>query len=260
MKKGNSTVNIALVQMRCEKAAITDNLKAISNIITEADKKGVDIIGLPEASITGYHDPTKYPQAIIEKDGAEINALLRMTKGRKPTVLAGFIEKNPSGKPFITQIVVHDGKMTGLYRKKIIGDEPPEADWFSPGNEIAVFKYKNLKYGITICADIGSEDIFAEYARQGAQIVFELAAPGLHGEQSTRNWKSGFEWWKGECEKHLKGYAKKYGIWIAVATQSGRTVDEDFPGGGYVYAPDGRRVYATPDWSAGPAYYSIELK
>ncbi|MFW9969687.1 MAG: hypothetical protein ACFFDF_05760, partial [Candidatus Odinarchaeota archaeon] len=66
--------------------------------------------------------------------------------------------------------------------------------------------------------------------------------------------------WEGECLKYLSGYARKYGIWIAVATQAGRTVDEDFPGGGYVFAPDGNRVYATPDWLPGSAYIELDLK
>jgi hypothetical protein len=55
-----------------------------------------------------------------------------------------------------------------------------------------------------ICADIGNEQIFAECARQGAQIVFELAAPGLYGEQATRNWQSGFAWWEGECQNYFE--------------------------------------------------------
>ncbi len=251
-------LRIGLIQMRSEKGAIEDNLKAISGFITEADKKGVDILGLPEASITGYHNPNKFPQAIIEKDGTEIAALLRMTKGRKPIVLAGFIEKNPAGKPFITQIAARDGKMTGLYRKKMIIDD--DLDWFSAGNEIAVFKYKNLKYGIAICSDMSGEDIFAEYARQGAQIVFELAAPGLLGEQATRDWRSGYEWFEGGCRKHFEAYSPKYGIWIAVATAAGRTIDEDFPGGGYVFNPDGQRVYATKDWNPCEIYLEIDLK
>ncbi|MGD1119102.1 MAG: carbon-nitrogen hydrolase family protein [Dehalococcoidales bacterium] len=252
-------IRIDLVQMRAEKGAIDANLKAVSGFIAEADKRGVDIIGLPEANITGYHDPVKYPGAIIATDGAEMDALLRMTRGRKPTVLAGLIEKNPAGKPFITQIVVQDGKITGRYRKRILGDDE-EAGWFCAGSEIAVFQHKNLKYGIAICADIGCEDIFAEYARQEAQIVFLLAAPGLYGDQSTRDWRSGFQWWEGECEKYLKNYAKKYGIWIAVATQAGRTIDEDFPGGGYVYTPDGRRLYATRDWNPGAVHLELDLK
>lgn len=257
--KSNAVLKIALIQMHSEKGAIADNLKAISGFIIEADKRGIDIIGLPEASITGYHDPTKYPQAIISTDGPEVDALLKMTEGKKPTVLAGLIEKNPAGNPFLTHIVARDGKVTGLYRKRRLGG-PPDTDRFSRGRKTIAFPYKNLKYGITICADIAGENIFTDYARQGAQIVFELAAPGLNGEQATRNWESGYKWWEGVCRKRFEKYAKKYGIWIAIATAAGRTVDEDFPGGGYVFAPDGRRVYATKDWNSCEVYLEIDLK
>lgn len=245
--------------MCSEKGAIADNFKAISNFIIEADKKEIDIIGLPEASITGYHDPTRYPQAIIDTDGPEVDALLRLTRGKKPTVLVGLIEKNPAGKPFLTQIVVRDGEITGIYRKRRIGG-PPEKYWFSRGRETTAFKYNTIKYGITICGDLVGENIFAEYARQGAQIVFELAAPGLYGEQATRDWRAGYRWWEGVCLRRFTKYAEKYGIWIAMATQAGCTIDEDFPGGGYVFAPDGVRAYATKDWNTCEVYLEIDMK
>jgi len=243
--------------MRCEKGAIKENLRDIADYIVEADMKGVDIIGFPEMSITGYADPAKYPEAVIRLDGPEIDSLLKKTRNRKITVLAGLIEENPTGKPFITQAIIHDGKILGYYRKMTIKDE--EDDWFSPGKTISTFSHDHLTFGIAICADIDNEEVFATCARQGARIVFELAAPGLYGEQSTRDWQSGFKWWEGECEKYLKVYSRKYNIWIAVATQTGRTIDEDFPGGGYVFAPDGQRVYTTPDWSAGALYLTLDL-
>ncbi len=44
-----------------------------------------------------------------------------------------------------------------------------------------------------------------------------------------------------------------------MATQAGRTVDEDFPGGGYVFAPDGQRLYATPNWSPRAVYLDMNF-
>ena len=251
-------VRIGLIQMLCEKAAIAVNLESTADYLDEAIAHGLDIVCLPEMSITGYADPTKYPEAIIRLDGPEVGQLLEMTRGKSTTVLAGLIEENLDGKPFITQVVVRDGELLGFYRKKRIVDE--ELDWFSPGELIQVFNHNFLTFGVAICADIGSPEVFAECAHQGAKIVFEAAAPGLHGEQTTRDWRAGFEWWEGECQKYLSRYAQKYGIWVAVATQAGRTVDEDFPGGGYVFAPDGRRLYATPDWSPGAVYLQIDFE
>ena len=251
-------VRIGLIQMRCEKGAIEKNLKRMAHYIGEGIAREVDVIGFPEMSITGYADPTRYPEAVVRQDGPEVAQLLEMTRGCSATVLAGLIEENPAGKPFITQIAVRNGEMLGYYRKKSIEDE--EAEWFSAGGQVQVFTHGDLTFGIAICADIGNEEVYAECSRQGAEIVFELAAPGLYGEQATRNWRSGFEWWESECRKCLSRYARKYGFWIGVATQAGRTVDEDFPGGGYVFAPDGRRLYATPDGAPGAVYLGIDFE
>ena len=39
---------IALAQMRCEKAAIAQNLHQIADLLAEAATRGVDILALPE--------------------------------------------------------------------------------------------------------------------------------------------------------------------------------------------------------------------
>ena len=113
---------------------------------------------------------------------------------------------------------------------------------------------------MAICADIENETVFAECSQQGAKIVFELAAPGLYGEQVTRNWETGYAWWEGECQKYLSRYAREYGFWIGVATQAGRTVDEDFPGGGYVFFANSERRYATADYSPGAVYVEVDFE
>lgn len=244
--------------MLCEKGAIAENLDRISHYLAEAKERKINIVGFPEMSITGYADPSRYPQAVIRLDGPEVRHFLDLTKGNPATVLAGLIEANPEGKPFITHIAARDGQLLGWYRKVTIKDD--EADWFSPGGTVPVFQHGPLTFGIAICADISNEAVFAGCAGQGARMVFELAAPGLYGEQSTRSWQSGFDWWRGECREKLGRYAGKYGLWIPVATQAGRTVDEDFPGGGYVFAPDGQCLFETPDWSPGAVYLEIDLE
>ncbi len=249
-------IRIGLVQMRCEKAAIDDNLASMARCLDEASERGIDILAFPEMSITGYADPVKYPHSVLDWHGPEINRFMHLTRRHHMDVLAGFIEANPDGKPFITQMQAYNGLLMGFYQKMTIIDE--ETRWFSSGAEVPVFEYQSLTYGMAVCADIHNEAVFAACARQGARLVFELAAPGLYGEQATRDWRAGFEWWKGECHKYLGAYARQYHLWIAVATQAGRTVDEDFPGGGYVFAPDGRCAFATSDGSPGVVYLELD--
>jgi len=49
-------------------------------------------------------------------------------------------------------------------------------------------------------------------------------------------------------------------LWIGVATQVERTIDEDFPGGCCLFALTGERVYATPDWSSGAVCLALDLE
>lgn len=252
-----NTVRVALVQMRCEKSAVLENLDAFSQYLAEAATRDIDIIAFPEMCLTGYADPVKYRGAALHLDGPEVSRLLRLTKGHPGCVLVGLVEANPKGKPFITHVCVRNGVMLGLYRKITIVDE--EAEWFSSGVSVPVFRHRELTFSIAICADLRNEDVFALCSNQGAQMVFGVAAPGLYGAQETRNWASGYAWWCGECEKHLSQYAKRYGIWILVSTQAGRTVDEDFPGGGFVFAPEGGKVFATADGSPGVVFLVIDL-
>ena len=45
---------------------------------------------------------------------------------------------------------------------------------------------------------------------------------------------------------------------MAVATQAGRTADEDFPGGGYVFGPSGACIAESGDWSEGMLLANVE--
>lgn len=68
LDKLNHILKIALVQMFSEKGAIEHNLTETSRHIEEAEKRGIDIIAFPEASITGYHEPARFPHAVITQD------------------------------------------------------------------------------------------------------------------------------------------------------------------------------------------------
>jgi len=153
------TLKVGIVQMRCEKGAIAENLEIMARHFASAVARGVDVLGFPEMNVTGYVDPTRQPEALLRLDGPEVARVLAMTRDQPTTLLAGLVEANPFGKPFITQIVARDGQLWGFYRKVTIKDE--EADWFSPGEAVPVFTHGDLTFGVAICADVGNREVFA---------------------------------------------------------------------------------------------------
>jgi len=249
------TITIGLVQMRCEKGAIDDNLAKIHDHLQAGSHQRADIMCFPEMSITGYVDPVNCTAAVLRLDGPEVAQFVAMTTELPITAIAGLVEENPLGKPFISQIIASSGRLLGVYRKKTI--PPDEAPRFAAGSASPLFQHPKVVFGVTVCADIDTPSIFAELAGRGAHIVFEAAAPGLYGSQETRDWQTGYQWWHQECHEKLGQYARDNQVFIAVATQAGRTRDEDFPGGGYVFGPDGACLSSTSDWSEGVVYAAL---
>lgn len=81
MTRDSNSLRVALAQMRCEKAAISENLATMATFLIQAEKRKIDIVSFPEMSLTGYADPTRYPEAVITLDGPEVGELLQLTRG-----------------------------------------------------------------------------------------------------------------------------------------------------------------------------------
>lgn len=86
------------------------------------------------------------------------------------------------------------------------------------------------------------------------------AAPGLYGRRADEGaWCDGFEWWEGAGLADAREHARRLGVWVAMATQAGSTVDEDFPGLAALVAPTGEVVERLPDWRPGTLVVDVPI-
>lgn len=241
-------IKIALAQMRCEKGDWTGNLERVEGYVAQARAKLCDITVFPEMSLSGYCDPTRFPNAVQPLDSPLVERFVELTARYSLIASAGFIESNPSGKPFITQLLARDGKVVGVYRKVNVVEE--EAELFSPGAQTPVFALPiqrgEMKCALAVCADSDRPDLFTSFAQKGAQVVLHSSAPGLYTRRTDEaSWYAGFLWYRSHLGERLPAWARENGIFIAVATQTGATIDEDFPGGSFIFGPDGATLAAT---------------
>ena len=246
-------LKLALAQMRCEKDDWPGNLRHTGEYMAQARSRGCDVVVFPEAGLSGYCDPRLFPQAAQPLDSPWVKQFVEMTARYRIVASGGFLQANPNGPPFVTQLLAQNGRMVGVYRKHNLGDE---VEWtiFSPGNESPVFNLRlpsgDLTCALAICADSDLPDLFTRFARQGARIVFHSSAPGLLGRKTDEaSWRAGYEWYESYLFERLPAYARDNHLFIAVATQTGATVDEDFPGGSFVFGPNGSCLAGTEDYS-----------
>ncbi|WP_163511699.1 carbon-nitrogen hydrolase family protein [Fodinicola acaciae] len=165
-------IRLSLVQQHCQKARFADNLASTAKFAAGTD---ADIVCFPEMSLTGYLDPAVHADSVLDLDSAQVRQFCALSAGR--TLIAGIVEHNSAGKPFITQIVATDGKLAGVYRK--INVAPDEEDAFAAGSERPVFEAAGVRFGIAVCYDVGHGDLFDAYGQAGAELVLLAAAPGL---------------------------------------------------------------------------------
>ena len=245
-------MKIALIQMSSAKGKVAQNLEQTLFFIQTARQNGAEIIVFPEMNLTGYFTKEKYSDKCLSLDSAEVKKVIEMSNGM--TIVFGIAEEK-DGKKYISQVVAQDGKILGVYRKNNIKDN--ETLLFSPGLEEPVFTVGENKFGITICADIDQPELFSAYAKKGCNMIFECASPDLYGDRENRNWEKGYLWWKKNCIEKIGKYAKENKINIAVATGSGRNEEDDFPGGGYFFSPNGDIFKETTDYKQEILYCDI---
>jgi predicted amidohydrolase len=242
-------VRALLAAVRCEKGNVAANLASHLRLLDMAASAGCDIALFPEMSLTGSVDPATHPQRLTGLDHPAVAAMVRASGQTAVGICFGIAERSPAGQPYITQIFAANGGVTGVQRKRHLGEgEEP----FIAATESHVFTHAGTRFGVAICAEARYNAPFDAAAAGGAQLVLFPAAPGLHGRRTDQaSWRAGFSWWQGCALGDARRHAMRLGLWIALTGQAGSTEDEDFPGLAALVGPEGRVAARLPDWQEG---------
>ena len=129
---------------------------------------------------------------------------------------------------YISQLHLQGGAVAGVQRKRRLGEGE---DGFAVGTSTARCSCAGVPFGLVICAESHVDFTWEASASAGEQLVLLCSAPGLD-ERCTdeATWHTGFDWWGTAGLADAQRQAQRLGVWVAMATQAGSTVDEDFPG------------------------------
>jgi predicted amidohydrolase len=116
-----------------------------------------------------------------EKGDPAVTRLATASAAAGTGICFGVAERAPDQQPYITQVVAAAGRITGVQRKRHLG-EGEEA--FPPAAENAVFEHAGARFGVAICAEAGFDAPFDHAAAAGAALVLFPAAPGLYGRRT----------------------------------------------------------------------------
>jgi predicted amidohydrolase len=241
-------VRVLLAAITCEKHALDANLAIHVDVLGHAARNGCRLVVFPEFSLTGSVDPLRHPEDAITIEHPAVAALIAATGEHGVAAVFGLSEQS-GGAFFITQAVACDGRLIGTQRKRHLGEDE---QGYSASSDPVVFELDATRFGIIICAEAGVDWTWNATAEGGADVVLFCSAPGLYDRGTEdASWRAGFEWWErcglGDAVRH----AKRLNVQVAMATQAGTTIDENFPGIAALVAPDGSIIDRLPDWRAG---------
>lgn len=203
-EKMNNTVKIGACQTP---EIIGDPLKALEIMLQfakdAADKKA-DLLLFPECFLTGYILSESYvAEYSYDFESEQFAAILKQLEHVKPILVFGVNERK-SGQYFNSAVVVHKGKLIGVYRKTHLIN--PNELFFTPGKDYPVFAINGLRYGINICYDGQFPDSAKAVADQGAQVLLVPAQNMLRRETA--------EYWKNKHSEIGTKRVEETGLWF----------------------------------------------
>lgn len=150
------------------------SLEKAGRAVQSAADAGASIICFPEQYATGW-DPlaTTHVQSV---DGTIVSGFRHLARDHGIAVLGSFRERQ-NHSPRNTAVAIDaGGRIAAAYSKIHLFSPGREQQAYSPGNRPATFTVDGIRFGIAICYDLRFSELFAAYARLGADAVLVPAA------------------------------------------------------------------------------------
>ncbi len=174
-------MKIALIQLSAG-VDKTANVGGAVDLVEQALNKGAKLVALPE--VFNYRGDTRHKEtvrAMAENiPGPSTAPFLRLAKYHKAYILAGSIlETASNGKAYNTSVLINpQGRVIAKYRKihlfdARLGDKIiKESQCFNPGELPVTATVEEFKAGLSICYDLRFSDLYAQYAKKKAGLLF----------------------------------------------------------------------------------------
>ena len=239
---GTRTIQLALVQMRCDSTP-ADNLARALHHVAEAASGGAKLVVLPELFLGPYFcqrpdDRSAFDRA--EPIPGPTTAVLAEAARRHAIVLVGgsIYEKGSDGKFFNTAVVFNpDGSLVGVYRKTHIPEDIlyHEQHYFAPGDTgVRVFDTAVGKVAPLICYDQWYPEAARIATLMGAEVIVYPTAIGVIDEDVEDNITGD---WEQMWRNAQLGHAAVNNVFVAGVNRVGREGAITFWGGSFIASP-----------------------
>lgn len=220
--------SVGCIQMSCS-IDLDANLDKASGLVLDAAKNGAQIICLPELFRSQYFCQSEdYKTFDLAETipGPSTEALGKIAREQKVTVLASLFEKRATGLYHNTLVVIGPDGIIGKYRKMHIPDDPLfyEKYYFTPGDlDFQSFETPHAKVGTLVCWDQWYPEAARITALKGAEVLFYPTAIGWHPSEKEQYGERQHDAWRTMQRSH----AIANGVFVAAVNRTGHEGPKD---------------------------------
>jgi predicted amidohydrolase len=225
-------IRVALAQITCPVGHLAENLEKHRHYARRAAQAGARLVCFSEGSLTGYPAGAEVPFELAQPLNGELcQQLVALCAETKVLILAGLVERDPSGVLYNTVVVAAPDGLIGGYRKAHVSCT--EIHRFNEGDEFLTFAWCGTTFGVQICYDMHFAEMTRCLALRGAEVILALYAspdpctPEGHAAKRSR--------WL----KYLPARAFDNSVYVVAVNQVGSSGPLEYPGNTIVINPVG---------------------
>ena len=151
--------------------------------VRRCEAEEIAILCCPEAILGGLADYSENPARFAMKsDSEQLAAALECIAGDTVPSIVGFTELASDGALYNAAVILHEGRVAGVYRKLY---PAIRRSVYAAGSQIPVFRTRELTFGVIICNDSNYPEPARQMAAQGARVLFVPTNNGLPSGRAT---------------------------------------------------------------------------
>ncbi|HUF86728.1 MAG TPA: nitrilase-related carbon-nitrogen hydrolase [Thermohalobaculum sp.] len=212
------------------------NLPCHLDWIARGRSAGLDLLVMPEASLTGHHGAEDVLATAMRRDDPRL-ARLAEAAGDMATVI-GFVEEGPAAQFYNAAAILHRGRVAYLHRKVNLPSygKLEEGKHYAAGRFVDTYALDaDWRAGLLICSDVWNPALTHLAFLHGAALLIVPVSSGVEAVGAEFDNPGGWA-------LTMRFYAMMYGAPSIMVNRTGTERDLTFWGGSRIIDPFGREM------------------
>lgn len=231
-----SELHVGVAQFESAIGDVDENIVKHLKWIEQARSKGVELLVMPELSLTGHYGPEQLLTAAMRRSDSRLKALA--SAAGSMAICVGFIEEGPAAQFYNASAILQNGKMVYIHRKINIPNygKLEEGKHYASGRFVDTYHLdENWCAGLLICADAWNPALTHLAFLHGATMLICPVSSGVEAVGVDFDNPGGWA-------TTMRFYSMMYGAPSIMANRTGIEKDLTFWGGSRIIDAFGKEL------------------